>query len=174
MGAPQDVLDDLMDSSDPRRALTRMLQERAMQAEAGELGRLVARLREEAEVLATAARRPEKNDRRHIRALETLSTMIELATSRPDVAFQLAVMRVPETLFCLTVAASPPLSRFHLIQSPVVQVPETVAVMMQDAFAGDHPQAVICTVLPTAMLLLSTLSAHQVHASLPLRMDFVT
>jgi hypothetical protein len=112
MGAPQDVLDELMDSSDPRQALTRMLRERTMQAEEGELGRLVGRLRDEATVLATAARLPEKNDQRHIRALETLSTMVdELATARgPDVALELACMQVPQTIIAARLAVSALLS----------------------------------------------------------------
>lgn len=48
-----------------------------------------------------------------------------------------------------------------------MQVPETVAAMMQDAFEADHPQAVNGAVLPTAMLLLSTLSAYQVCLTFP-------
>ena len=175
MGAPQDVLDELMDSSDPRQALTRMLRERTMQAEEGELGRLVERLREEATVLATAARLPEKNDQRHIRALETLSTMVdELATARgPDVALELACMQVTQTIIAARLAVSALLSlprclcAANLTQRSAVQVPETVAAMMQDAFEADHQQAVNGAVLPTAMLLLSTLSAHQVCAAPP-------
>ena len=47
-----------------------------------------------------------------------------------------------------------------------MQVPETVAVIMQDAFERD-PLVVHGAVLPPAMLLLSTLSAFQVCLTFP-------
>eukprot|EP01043_Picozoa_sp_COSAG02_P051523 COSAG02_NODE_5434_length_4333_cov_4.508266_4_plen_354_part_01 len=133
LGAPQDFLDELMDTDQPRQALLDMLRARMAEKEEGELGNLVATLREDAKALSTAARVPKKNDQRHVRPLETLSTMIELAATRADVALELASM----------------------------QVPESVAVMMQDAFEADDPRAVNGAVLPPATLLLATLSAHQ-------------
>ena len=132
LGAPQDFLDELMDMSEPRQALLDMLLERTKEKEEGELGALVASLRKDAAVLATAARVPQKHEERHVRPLQTLSTMIELSTARADVALELASMHVPEV----------------------------AAAMMQDAFEADG-DAVNAVVLPPAMLLLATLAAHQ-------------
>ena len=42
LGAPQDFLDELMDTSEPRQALLDMLRERTTEKEEGELGELVA------------------------------------------------------------------------------------------------------------------------------------
>eukprot|EP01046_Picozoa_sp_COSAG06_P032581 COSAG06_NODE_3268_length_5589_cov_69.631857_5_plen_712_part_01 len=132
LGAPQDFLDELMDTAEPRQALLEMLLQRTKEKEAGELGSLVASLREDAAALATAARVPKKPEERHVRPLQTLSTMIQLSTASADAALELASMHVPE------VAAS----------------------MIQDAFEADA-DAVNAVVLPPAMLLLATLAAHQ-------------
>ena len=136
LGAPQDFLDELMDHAQPRDALLEMLLERTQEKADGELGELVGSLRKDAEALSKAAKQPKKNDKRHVRPLATLQTMIELSTARADVASELS------SLHATDIAAQ----------------------LIHDAFEapqGGTVPAVNLAMLPPSVMLLATLAAHQ-------------
>ena len=98
----------------------------------------MASLQKDADALSNAAKQPKKNDKRHVRPLTTLQTMIELCTTRSDVALELS------SLHATDIAA-------QLIHD-AIEAPQRL---------GGMVPAVNLAMLPPSMMLLATLAAHQ-------------